>query len=67
MTCSVEGATEAVPAVGATPAEAVSTNAPVERSADSIWGAIQLRTVHHRPAGLDGTFAGFQPSMRRNP
>ncbi len=51
-------------AVGPNPARVLHITALVERSAEIIWGAQQLGTVHHLPEEVDKRFASVYEFMR---
>lgn len=53
-------------AVGPTPARTLHITALVERSAEIIWGASQLGTVHHLPEDVDQSFAAIYQSYMRH-
>lgn len=51
-------------AVAQYPAKALHITAPVERSAETIWGTSQLGEVHHLPEKVDESFACVYQFMR---
>lgn len=51
-------------AVAPTPAKALHITALVERSAQIVWGASMLGTVHHLPEKVDQSFASVYEFMR---
>lgn len=53
-------------AVGPTPAKVLHITALVERSAEIIWGATHLGTVHHLPEEVDKSFAAIYESYMRH-
>ncbi len=54
-------------AAGPSPAKVLHITALVERSAQIIWGARLLGSVHHLPEKVDKSFAGVYQYMRTNP
>ena len=54
-------------AVGPSPAKALHITALVERSAQIVWGARSLGTVHPLPDEVNATFATYYGFMRQAP